>query len=638
MTPHSRTTDWTPPTSGASIGRRLLPFREKGRLVFLLVWVLSAGYVFSFRNRGWIPHDEGILGQSAERVLNGQVPHRDFPEIYTGGLTYWNALAFRVFGLRLTSLRLILFLSFLTFVPAVFAIASRFGSPLASGLVTLLAVAWSLPNYFAAIPSWYNLFLAAWVVLALLRHVETGQRRWLFLAGALAGISCLIKVIGAHLIAAALLFLLYREHDLSEASGQARDRRRISGFLLFVTAGLALFLTVLFLMVRGHLDELGFVYFLAPAATVCGFLIWREASGDGGSFARRFSVLMGLVLPLVAGALLPISLFLIPFALKAALGDVRRGLITGTGAHVQFVRMWLPPLSTLWPAVPYTVVLAAGSLRRFRFAGFVLLLIGGVLAVALWLSGSSPDVYRAVWNSIRSLGPCAVFAACLWLYDAHRYASWTPEARQKIFLLTATVAITGLVQFPFAAPIYFFYFASFIALLILALVGSEPRSPRLLHASVLAFYLLFALLRTNPGYVYRLGYHFERYDPRAVLDLPRAGGLRVTAEDAELYGSLIPLIQEKSGGKPIYAGPDCPEIYFLSGLEEVTPDGAVLHRDPMLRPEELLRSLEENGTRAVVLSQKPAWATKIRPEVFAQFEKLFPHSRGIGRFVARWKD
>src|SRR6266540_213585 len=205
------------PTAGGERPRSSAPSagRVSRRFVLLLVWLVSAVYVFPFRLRGWIPTDEGAFGHSAERVLNGEMPHRDFPEIYTGGLSYWNALALRVFGLRLTSIRLALFICFLAFVPAVFAIASRFGSPLLSGLITLLAVVWSLPNYFAGSVSWYNLFLATWGTLALLRHVETGRRRSLFLAGALAGISCLFKVIGAHFIAASLLFLVYRERDLS---------------------------------------------------------------------------------------------------------------------------------------------------------------------------------------------------------------------------------------------------------------------------------------------------------------------------------------------------------------------------------------------------------------------------------------
>ena len=639
MTPEAAAAQPTPAHFSEAIRKALSPFREKRRLVFLLVWILSATYVFPYRNRGWIPHDDGILGQSAERVLNGELPHRDFPETYTGGLTYWNALAFRVFGVQLTSLRLLLFLSFLAFVPAVFGVASRFGSPLAAGLVTLAAAAWSLPNYFTAIPSWYNLFLATWGTFALLRHVETGQRRWLFLAGVFAGVSCLFKVIGAHFIAASLFFLLYREQNLSVPPGRVSGERHLSGFLLFKTGGLALFLTLLFLILQNRLADTELLHFLVPSAAVSGFLIWCELSYGGGRFADRFSALMRLTLPLVAGVLLPVLLFLVPFTVNGALPDLIRGLIVGTGAHVQVVHRWLPPLSSFWPAVPYTIVLAAGSFPRFRSARLVLAVFAVVLATLLWLSGSSPDVYRVIWLSVRSLGVSVVLAACLRLALAHRRGSWSPETRQRVLLLAAVVAVTGLVQFPLASPIYFFYFAPLIALAIFALVGSESGVPRFLHAVMLAFYLLFALLRTNPGYVYSLGHVFERYDPHGVLDLSRAGGLRVTTEDAALYGSLIPLIQEKSGGKPIYAGPDCPEVHFLSGLEDAAPRGGDAPLDPLQRPGELFRSLEESGTRTVVLNRAPpSWGRRIRPEVFTQFKKLFPHSREIHRFVARWKD
>ena len=53
-----------------------------------------------------MPFDDGALAQSAERLLQGQLPHRDFDEIYTGGLTFLNAGAFRLFGISLWSLRL----------------------------------------------------------------------------------------------------------------------------------------------------------------------------------------------------------------------------------------------------------------------------------------------------------------------------------------------------------------------------------------------------------------------------------------------------------------------------------------------------------------------------------------------------
>ncbi len=184
-------------------------------------------------------------------------------------------------------------------------------------------------------------------------------------------------------------------------------------------------MSVLFLTVRSHFGEMELLNFLAPAATISGFLISREFLEGGGPFARRFTVLMRLVLPLAAGVLLPILLFLAPFALNGALPAVTRGVIAGTGAHVQFIRSPLPPLSALWPAVPYTIVLGAGSLAPFRFAGPFRVLLAVALAAALWLSGVSEEIYRIIWYSARFLGVSIVFAACLRLREAHRSGFWS---------------------------------------------------------------------------------------------------------------------------------------------------------------------------------------------------------------------
>lgn len=174
-------------------------------VVLLAVWAGCAVYVGTRLTRGWVPHDEGALGQSADRVAAGQLPHRDYDEIYTGGLAYLDALAFRVFGENLVSPRIALFLVFLLWVPAVFYIASRFLGPWGSGGLTLLAVSWSLPNYAAAMPSWFNLFFATFGAAALLRFAETDRRGWLFTAGLSAGLSCVIKIIGIYFLAGALL-------------------------------------------------------------------------------------------------------------------------------------------------------------------------------------------------------------------------------------------------------------------------------------------------------------------------------------------------------------------------------------------------------------------------------------------------
>src|ERR1700751_431412 len=102
----------------------LLQSRRPNRtFLFLLVWLLSIAYLVATINRGWIPYDDGALGQSAERVLGGEIPHVDFTDPYTGGLTFLNALTFRVLGVKLIWLRLPLFVLFVIWVPAVYAIA-----------------------------------------------------------------------------------------------------------------------------------------------------------------------------------------------------------------------------------------------------------------------------------------------------------------------------------------------------------------------------------------------------------------------------------------------------------------------------------------------------------------------------------
>src|SRR6266436_6163966 len=171
--------------------------------------------------RGWVAADDGTLSQSALRVMRGQLPHRDFGEIYTGGLSFIHALAFRAFGVNLMSLRICVFLFFLAWLPAVYYIALRFTSAIGAGAITLLAVSWSYPNYPAAMPSWYNLFFATCGAAALLRYLEVRTRRWLFVAGVCGGLSILMKVIGAYYIAGVLLFLAFLEQsENSEESSE----------------------------------------------------------------------------------------------------------------------------------------------------------------------------------------------------------------------------------------------------------------------------------------------------------------------------------------------------------------------------------------------------------------------------------
>src|SRR5688500_18536046 len=87
--------------------------RRRSLAVLGAVWMFGVLYESYFLFRGWFPHDDGALAESARRVLAGELPHRDFAEIYTGTLSYLHALAFLAFGEELTSMRLVLFAFFI---------------------------------------------------------------------------------------------------------------------------------------------------------------------------------------------------------------------------------------------------------------------------------------------------------------------------------------------------------------------------------------------------------------------------------------------------------------------------------------------------------------------------------------------
>ena len=61
------------------------------QLLLLGVLVVSAAYALWHLGHGWTSWDDGTLAQTAERVTQGQLSHRDFDDVYTGGLAVLNA-------------------------------------------------------------------------------------------------------------------------------------------------------------------------------------------------------------------------------------------------------------------------------------------------------------------------------------------------------------------------------------------------------------------------------------------------------------------------------------------------------------------------------------------------------------------
>lgn len=579
-------------------------------------------------NRGWVPHDEGSLGQSADRVAAGQLPHRDYDEIYTGGLAYVDALAFRVFGENLVSPRIVVFLVFLLWVPAVFYVVSRLLGPWGSGGVTLLAVSWSLPNYAAAMPSWFNLFLATFGAAALLRFIETDRRRWLFAAGLMAGLSCLVKIIGIYLFAGALLALVAYEQRIS--AGERRGR----AFSGFVTLALAAFGGALWSLVRNRAGASEVASFVLPGVLVAGYLVWSEWSMPRDRFAvrlRRFSHLLG---PLFTGLAIPVVLFALPYIWSNALPDLWRGVFVAPTRRFAFATTELPRLGTLTTIlVPAGLVLVPpllGKRVQWWVGGLALLL----LPYILW-QGHTARGYRETWLSMRWLIPATVLAGVVLLIVRR---TTLPEGRRLgVLVLLAVAATCGLVQFPYSSPIYFLYAAPLGALAAAAVVAAWPGTPGLPAAVTLAFYVLFAVRWIHPGFIYDMGLHFSRDGQTAPLALTR-GGILVTPDDSATYSQLVAEVETHAGGSRVYATPDCPEVNFLTGTRNPTRTIFDFLDDPVGRTPRILSQLDSDRVKVVVLNSRPGFSGPVPNDLAAALAVRYPHAESIGRFEVRWRE
>ena len=630
------TASYTPGESApAAVGIGRVRRAADWRFLLLGVLVLSAAYVAWHLGRGWVPHDEGALGQSGERLLQGQMPHRDFDELYTGGLTYLNAAAFRVFGTTLFSMRLVLFAVFLAWVPAVFYVASRLVRPLAAAGVTLLCVAWSLPNYPAPLPSWYNLFLTVFGIAALFRWLEDRRPRWLVAAGIAGGLSLLVKVIGLYFVAGALLFLVFQAHEQSRAAPSSGARRGWT-YALFATACLLAFSAALVMVVRHQLYAAELVQFVLPGTLVAGLLIRNEWTQPAGESRARFTTLGRLLAPFVFGVALPVALFLIPFARAHALGAVFNGVFVLPTKRFGVAEHRMLPLWSMRALVPVWLLLAYGRQLAGRMTRFHVLGLALVLAAYLVATGTDALLYRFVWYAARDVLPVLVLLGVIVLARVRAADAASPLLRSRTMLLLSVSAVFTLVQFPFSAPIYFCYVAPLVALLAVALLPhARPMAPAV-PASFLVFFIAFAVMRVNTSTLSGMGLVYQPYPRTASLGLPR-GRLDVPAGDAAMYREAVQVLQQHARGGYTWASPDCPEVYFLSGLGNPTRSLFDFFDDDTGRTARILSALERHGVTAIALNSTPQFTAGIPEDLVNALEARYPFGANIGKFQIRWQ-
>jgi len=594
-------------------------------LVLCAVVVIGGLYVGTKVNHSWIAVDDGTLAQSALRVFEGQLPHSDFSEIYTGGLSFIHAAAFHVFGVNLRSLRICVFLFFLCWIPAVYYVATRFAPPLAAGMVTLLAIAWSFPNYPSAMPSWYNLFFATFGAASLLRYLEVRNKRWLFIAGMCGGASILIKVIGAYYVAGALLFLAFLEQGEAQRAG---TKKRSWVYRAFSAGALTLFLGALMLLLRHRLAMGEFYHFVLPSAVVVGLILLGERSA-GGATRTRFATLLRSVIPFVSGLLAPILVFLLPYARAGSVGRLFSGVTASTISHVVDLAVARPTPPQYMVAVLPLLAIVAAAMFWDRVQGRIVGAAIGTLALVVAIGATrSATILSGMWFSATMLTPMVVLCGAGAVLALQKRDASTKLEQQRLVLMIALAATCTLVQFPFSVPIYLCYALPLTILALLATVMSiRKRRGTYVLCSVLGLYLVFGVMSLIPLHLAELTHAIT---PTQELRVPRGG---IEIEDEAFWEALTVFLQARAPNGVMYAGNSCPELYFLTGLKNPTQyDNGAPEKD-------VLKLLESDQLKLVVITDSAYFSgDRTSPKVIEAVVKKFPNHRQAGFFQIFWRE
>ncbi len=608
--------------------------RWDGKRFKYLIWGLTGLFVLLYfvamAFKGWIPHDEGTLGNSAERVLHGMVPHTDFVDPYTGGLSYLHALSFKLFGVSIWSMRFILLLFSLVSVLVAARVFRSLLTPGAAALLTLLAAAWMTPMYFAGLSSWYVTFCGVGALACFLRYNQSGNRALLVVAGGLCGLSFLVKISGLYLICALVAGLIFVPSAKADgaATGPKTVDLPVRSLRLLAAVGIS-GMVVLLIWKRLHAAE--FLLFALPGCAVCMTGIIAEFRNNRP--AERLGDLLRELALVCLGVAVPIALFCLFLYDLDGLKDLYHGLFVLPFGRLEFSVLPPPGVWEYVFVIPYALLLGASIFAPTRPAPKWLLLLTILVLAVLISVAPQARAYDAIWGSLRPMIPLTVVFACVALL---RFNDRPQNAKRNLFAATCALAFCSLVQFPVTHGIYFCYVAVFLIMALATLIRFVGLSYGRLHLSVAAFFLLFAVMLASQNPPYNQG---ERVSPLAEsydLQNPR-GGIQVNQGEGLFYDFLVHFIQERTEGDTfIFAGPDSPEVYFLTGKQNLMP----FEYDFFFQgtDDDLLAMIDEAEVNLAVINTMPEFSYPYSADLISGLEQRFPNSRVLSKYRVLWRE
>jgi hypothetical protein len=579
-------------------------WRAIDRFVALLLFAVALGYFSLTLHHTFSLNDEGYLLHMSSRVARGEVPHRDFIDIYGPGVLSITSLALWLGDERILAVRWLLALFKAGAVVLTFHILRRLTPRGVAALGALLATAYwgrasiNLNTPYGAV---YTVPICLLALALLQRAGERRSPRAYLVVGCAAGLAILFKqslgVMNAYALmlaiwASAMLDAEGKEVDVGQQPGRdvapARLRMRMPVLLAWGAAAVAVFVPTL-----GYIEPRSYVLHILPihllmAVTVVG--VAREGLGSepGVIFGQR-------VLPYLAGLVLVLApvgaLYFWWGALPSLIWDM---FILPNSLRNYFVPSALPSFGVSLFAIGGLALVAATllALRERRAPALAYAGVGTLLlALAIFVvAPRPPGLYTlpVVWRTGVNFDwilSTAILLGAMPLIARAIFDRTTPESaavNRLVLPLAFVQAFLCFQAFPRAGGDVWLAQAAMVPLLVYlghrtyrwgtqGIGGRGRRVGVALACAAIPAWLVAPVVAP----VARLDRAHALMRP---IDLPQAAGIALTPsywkeQSLEDAHALIAYLRERRppDARLLLLGGDA-MIYFLSGREHLVPE------------------------------------------------------------------
>jgi len=485
---------------GAS--RRLLD-----TFLLLACLILSFALCWYFHDKGWLRRDAGYYGYVSQRLLEGDILHRDIQVLHAGLINFINTFFLKMSGGDLVGLRYPLI--------ALTVVQSAIGYKLAKGngylaaiTAVLVLTAFGFLQFINPTPNWYTMFFA--IVLAwLLSSQRPDSSRKIILVGFTVGLIFLLRQLSGIYMAIAVTSIIFLKNPSIEGVPKPVAGRNV---LAFLCLGLAIFV-----LLTGHWVG---VILIGSGPTILLLLIALRCRVNGRDATR-------LILNLCLGSVLA-ALPLIVYNLR--LGNLGNWFNDAILANISLAGMQMFDIYNYLEIPGFALI---SFIRGDLWALSGLLYWIFLLAVPLLLSVLLIHIIRKSNDTI----PVSGIIACFY----------------------------SLVSVIFETPIYLSYSTGIVLFALLTLEGL--RYERIIVAACIITSVVAILFQAGEN---KQTLKFAATNTRLLETTNYIPGhsIKVGYEEALKYKKIGQLIDTCTfASDKIFAMPIHPEVYFLSNRQ-----------------------------------------------------------------------